>query len=91
MHDIKAIRKTPDAFDAAMVKRGLAPIADTILQRDQELRENITKMQELQQQSNEAARMIGELKSKGQNADEWKKKSKIIKEKILHLKKQQEN
>jgi seryl-tRNA synthetase len=48
-------------------------------------------MQELQQQSNEAARMIGELKSKGQNADEWMKKSKIIKEKMLHLKQQQEN
>lgn len=90
MHDIKAIRKHPDAFDAAMVKRGLAPIADEILQHDQDMRSDISSLQSLQQQSNEAAKKIGELKSKGENADEWIQKSSEIKKKLKALKAKEE-
>ncbi len=90
MHDIKAIRQNPVAFDAAMVKRGLAPISDEILQHDHDVRSNIALLQELQQQSNEAAKKIGELKSKGQNADEWMQKSKTIKAKLKELKDKEE-
>lgn len=90
MHDIKSIRKNPDAFDAAMVKRGLAPISDEILQHDQDNRSGIASLQELQQQSNEAAKKIGELKSKGENADIWIEKSKKIKAQIKELKEKEE-
>lgn len=90
MHDIKAIRKNPEQFDAAMVKRGLAPVSDEILKRDKDVRGNITNLQELQQQANECAKKIGELKSKGENADEWMAKSKDIKTKIAEAKQQQD-
>ncbi len=90
MHDIKAIRKNPQAFDEAMVKRGLAPISDEILQHDQESRSDMASLQELQQQSNEAAKKIGELKSKGENADKWIEKSKKVKEQLKALKEKEQ-
>lgn len=90
MHDIKAIRKDPDAFDRAMIRRGLGAVADEILHRDKELRSGKTSMQELQQQANQWAKKIGELKSKGENADEAIAKSKELKLQIADLKKQQD-
>lgn len=91
MHNIKEIRKNPKAFDEAMVKRGLAPIADEILKRDKELRGSKTNMQELQAQANEWAKKIGELKSKGLDAAEAIEKSKQLKEQIASLKDKQES
>ncbi|MEY4256126.1 MAG: hypothetical protein RLZZ141_1353, partial [Pseudomonadota bacterium] len=38
MHDIKAIRDNPEAYDAAWAKRGLAPQSSAILAIDQRLR-----------------------------------------------------
>lgn len=90
MHDIKAIRANPHNFDEAMVKRGLAPISEEILARDKELRGGKTRLQELQQQANEWAKKIGDLKSKGENADEAIAKSKELKQKIALLKDAQE-
>ncbi len=86
MHDIKLIRKNPQAFDEAMVRRGLAPVSEQILKRDLEKREEIGSLQELQEQSNALAKKIGELKSKGENADDEINKSKEIKQKIAKLK-----
>lgn len=41
MHDIRAIRENPAAFDAALARRGLAPQALTILDLDRRRRERI--------------------------------------------------
>ena len=40
MHDLRAIRADPAAFDAAMARRGIAPQADGILRVDLTLREH---------------------------------------------------
>lgn len=90
MHDIKWIRKNPEVFDKAMVRRGLAPISDQILAHDKERRDNITTMQELQQKSNFLAKRIGELKAKGENADKEIAESKEVKARIAELKKLEE-
>ncbi len=86
MHNIKFIRENPKLFDEAMVKRGLAPVADEILGRDKAVRGEKTQLQELQQQANIWAKKIGELKSKGEDASEALAKSKELKQKIASMK-----
>ena len=38
MHDIRAIRSDPAGFDAALARRGLAPVSSEILAQDAERR-----------------------------------------------------
>lgn len=88
MHDIKAIRKDPHAFDKAMIKRGLGAVSEEILLRDKQVRGEKTNLQELQQQSNELAKKIGELKMKGLDASSEIEASKQVKAKLAELKNQ---
>lgn len=69
MHDIRFIRDHSDDFDQALARRGLAPMASTILDVDSKRREAQTTLQELQQKRNETSRQIGEIKKAGGNAD----------------------
>jgi seryl-tRNA synthetase len=69
MIDIRFIRETPDAFDWALARRGLPPMAEQILAIDAEWRSAQTRFQELQQQRNETSKAIGEAKKQGGNAD----------------------
>ncbi len=63
MHDIRAIREQPEAFDAAMRRRGVVPgPAATILAHDAARRAAQTRLQELQAARNALARRIGEAK-----------------------------
>ena len=48
MHDIRAIRADPAAFDAAMVRRGLPPASPEIIALDTERRAVLTALQEKQ-------------------------------------------
>ena len=64
MHDIKAIRDNPQAYDAAWAKRGLAGQSDAILAIDQRLRAAQTAGQEAQAQRNEASKLIGQAKAR---------------------------
>jgi seryl-tRNA synthetase len=59
MHDIRAIRANPAAFDAALARRMLAPIADSIVALDVERRATLTKLQELQAERRLASRSYG--------------------------------
>jgi len=45
MHDIRAIRENPEQFDKAVKRRGLEPVADTILALDKQRREIQTSLQ----------------------------------------------
>jgi seryl-tRNA synthetase len=62
MHDIKFIRENPDAFDAAMKRRGLGAQSGDILRMDEERRKVMTELQELQAVRNEKSKMIGQIK-----------------------------
>jgi len=68
MFDIKWIREEPDAFDAAMKRRGLAPLSDSILAVDAKRREAQTALQSMQTRRNEASKAIGDAKRKGEDA-----------------------
>lgn len=62
MHDIRALRADPAAFDAALARRGLAPRAAELLVLDEERRAAVTAQQEQQQRRNALAKEVGQLK-----------------------------
>jgi seryl-tRNA synthetase len=65
MHDIKYIRDNPQAFDKALARRGLEPVATGILALDEKRREATTRLQEMQSRRNEASKAIGQAMGKG--------------------------
>ena len=65
MHDIRLIRDDPAAFDAAMARRGFAPLAASILALDATRRDVATRMQVAQARRNDASKAIGAAMSKG--------------------------
>ncbi|MBS0959886.1 serine--tRNA ligase [Acetobacter thailandicus] len=67
MHDIRALRADPAAFDADLARRGLAPVADKLLVWDEERRQAQTALQEKQARRKALAREIGPLKGRGED------------------------
>ncbi len=68
MHDLKYIRENPGAFDAALIRRGATPVADSILALDEKKRSVQTEMQICQARRNEASKAIGAAKASGDEA-----------------------
>ena len=68
MYDLRWIRENPEAFDAGLVARGLAPLAADILARDEKARANRTQLQEIQNRRNALSKQIGAAKSKSEDA-----------------------
>ncbi|MEO0589714.1 MAG: serine--tRNA ligase, partial [Pseudomonadota bacterium] len=65
MHDIRLIRDDPEAFDAALARRGAEPFARQIVAMDEERRALTTKLQEAQSRRNEASKAIGKAMGQG--------------------------
>ncbi|MES2058521.1 MAG: serine--tRNA ligase, partial [Pseudomonadota bacterium] len=63
MHDIRLIRENPEAFDAALAKRGLSPHAAELVSLDERRRALITEAQAGQARRNEASKAIGAAKA----------------------------
>ena len=63
MHDIRLIRENPAAFDAALARRGHAPVAVKLVDLDERRRALQTEAQEAQARRNEASRAIGAAKA----------------------------
>jgi seryl-tRNA synthetase len=68
MHDLRAIRENPEAFDRGLARRGLEPISPTVLDLDSRRRAAQTQLQEMQARRNEAAKEIGIAKREGRDA-----------------------
>ena len=68
MHDIRAIRDDPQAFDRGWAARGLSPQSADILAVDAELRAAQTELQTAQSRRNEASKLIGMAKAKKDEA-----------------------
>jgi seryl-tRNA synthetase len=68
MHDIKAIRDNPAAFDAGWSSRGLSAQTPAILALDGQLRAAQTALQAAQSRRNEASKLIGQAKAKKDEA-----------------------
>jgi len=69
MHDIRFIRENPDAFDAGLKKRNLAPLSAGILEIDRRRRAAITESEGIQARRKQLSQQIGMAKRKGGNAD----------------------
>ncbi|MBI5263177.1 MAG: serine--tRNA ligase [Bradyrhizobium sp.] len=62
MHDIKFIRDNPQAFDAALRRRGLQPMSARLLGIDENRRGAILASEQAQARRNAASKEIGEAK-----------------------------
>ncbi|MCU9838029.1 serine--tRNA ligase [Ruegeria sp. WL0004] len=69
MHDIRAIRENPAAFDAALARRGDAPVSSQILALDEERRARILAAETAQAEQNKASKEVGAAKARGDEAE----------------------
>lgn len=69
MHDIRAIRENPAAFDAALARRGNAPVSSDILSLDTDRRACIQATEAAQAEQNKASKLVGAAKAKGNEAE----------------------
>ncbi|HYC66212.1 MAG TPA: serine--tRNA ligase [Reyranellaceae bacterium] len=69
MHDIRAIRENPAAFDAGLRKRNLAPLSAELLEIDARRRAAITESEQIQAKRRQLSQQIGQAKRQGENAD----------------------
>ncbi|WP_424941953.1 serine--tRNA ligase [Aliiroseovarius crassostreae] len=70
MHDIRLIRDNPDAFDAAMARRGLDGVSGEVLSLDGARRDAIQAAEALQAARNAGAKQIGVLKANKNRSQE---------------------
>ena len=79
MHDIRLIRENPEAFDAALARRGVAAQSGSILALDMARRAVATKMQDVQNHRNEASKAIGAAMGRGDSAGAEALKAEVAK------------
>ncbi|MGY6550367.1 MAG: serine--tRNA ligase [Erythrobacter sp.] len=65
MHDIRFIREHPESFDLGLKRRGLEPLAASLIALDEERRAVMTEVQAAQSRRNEASKLIGQAMAKG--------------------------
>ncbi|KKC24511.1 serine--tRNA ligase [Sphingomonas sp. SRS2] len=68
MHDIRLIRDEPTAFDAALRRRGVAPMSPSLLALDERRRAITTELQVAQARRNDASKAIGQAKAQKDEA-----------------------
>ncbi len=69
MHDIRAIRENPSALDAALSRRGDAPVSAAVLKLDSARRGKISAAEAAQAEQNKASKEVGAAKAKGDDAE----------------------
>ncbi len=69
MHDIRAIRDNPQAFDAALARRGMDPQSPAILALDEDRRSCIARAEAAQADRNAASKDVGRAKASGDEAE----------------------
>src|ERR1700756_3202451 len=62
MHDIKAIRDNPQAFDAGLKRRGLEPLSASLIAIDELRRARIRVAESFQARRNAISKQIGDAK-----------------------------
>jgi seryl-tRNA synthetase len=81
MHDIKAIRDNPQAFDSGLARRGLAALSPFLLDLDQQKRAVQNSLQDLLSRRNALSKDVGKAMKKGE-----KEKAESIKAEVASLK-----
>jgi len=68
MHDIRTIRENPEAFDAALARRGLAGLSGAVLAVDDARRAAIQAAETAKAEQNRASKEVGAAKATGDEA-----------------------
>lgn len=90
MLDMTWIRENPAELDAALKRRGKAPVADTLLEIDGRRRALQTEQQNLLAERNRLSKQVGELKAKKQDAEELMAQVRALGPRMEELKAQEE-
>ena len=69
MHDIRAIRDNPTAFDAALARRGVSAVSASLLEIDSRRRAAILAAETAQAEQNKASKYVGAAKASGDEAE----------------------
>lgn len=69
MHDIRAIRENPAAFDGALARRGDAAASPELLALDEQRRAKILAAETAQAEQNKASKLVGAAKASGDEAE----------------------
>src|SRR5260370_41138484 len=77
MHDIKWIRDNPDAFDAALKRRGLEPQSSSLLAIDEKGRAAIMASEQALPRRNSASKEIGHAKKAKDDARASKRMAEV--------------
>jgi seryl-tRNA synthetase len=67
--DLRWLRDQPDAFDRALARRGLPPMASALLGQDAKIRALQAELQERQARRNALSREVGRLRARGSNGE----------------------
>ncbi|MEO9685150.1 MAG: serine--tRNA ligase [Tateyamaria sp.] len=89
MHDIRAIRENPAAFDAALARRGDAPVSSSLLDIDEKRRACILAAETAQAEQNKASKEVGAAKGRGDEA-EFERLRALVSEKKAQIAQMQE-
>ncbi len=90
MHDIRAIRENPAAFDAALARRGADAASAAILELDSARRAIIHAAEDAQADQNRASKQVGAAKAKGDEA-EFERLRALVAEKKADLARMQDD
>jgi seryl-tRNA synthetase len=84
MHDIRTIRDNPEAFDAALARRGDAPMSASLLAVDAERRGKITAAETAQAEQRKASKEVGAAKGRG-DEDEFQRLRALVADKKAEI------
>ena len=68
MHDFRALRSDPVAFDNDLARRGLSAVSQTLLSYDEERRSYLNELHQKQADRNNISKQIGQLKRNKENS-----------------------
>ncbi|KQN26420.1 serine--tRNA ligase [Sphingomonas sp. Leaf33] len=89
MHDIRFIRENPDRFDAALARRGLAPLSAELLAIDERARALTTEVQAVLARRNEASKAVGAAKARRDDPTDLMAEVAALKERLPQIEAEQ--
>lgn len=85
MHDLRALRADPAAFDASLTRRGDAPIAGHVVRLDEDRRAAVTALQDRQARRKTLSKEIGTLRRTGADSAALEAEAVALREEIERL------
>ncbi|MFT8777344.1 MAG: serine--tRNA ligase [Gluconacetobacter liquefaciens] len=85
MHDLRALRADPAAFDASLTRRGDAPVADHVVRLDEDRRAAVTALQDRQARRKTLSKEIGTLRRTGADSAGLEEEAVALREEIERL------